>query len=53
MREPASFWRENVIAIVILLKGFSENVGGEKKLSNVRNLIIFQSAEGLASSNRN
>ena len=29
-REPASFWRENVIAIVILPQGFSKNAVAAK-----------------------
>ena len=37
--EPASFWRENVIAV------FS----GGNKLSNVRDFIIMQLGEGLTS----
>ena len=37
--DPASFWRENVIAV------FS----GGNKLSNVRGFIIMQSGEGLTS----
>ena len=37
-REPASFWRENVVA-----------VGGENKLSNVISFIILQSGEGVTS----
>ena len=42
--EPDSFWRENVIAVVILLR---ECRSGGNKLSNVRSFIILRSAEGL------
>ena len=42
--EPDSFWRENVIAVVILLR---ECRRGGNKLSNVRTFIILRSAEGL------
>ena len=42
--EPDSFWRENVIAVVILLR---ECRRGGNKLSNVRSFIILRSAEGL------
>ena len=41
---PDSFWRENVIAVVILLR---ECRRGGNKLSNVRSFIILRSAEGL------
>ena len=40
--EPSSFWRENVIAVVILLLGFyRECRGGGNKLSNVTNLSFI------------
>ena len=53
-RQPASFWREYVIAVVILhSSSFFENVvvagNGGNKLSNVRSIIILLSAEGLTS----
>ena len=39
-REPALFWRENVIAVVILLRECRS--GGKKfNLSNVRSFIIL------------
>ena len=44
-REPASFWRENVVAVVTLLRVRS----GENKLSNVRRFIILRSGESVTS----
>ena len=41
MREPVSFWRENVIPVTIRRDG--------NKSSNVRSFIILQSGEGLTS----
>ena len=43
-REPASFWRENVVAVVNLLRVLARN-----KLSNVRSFIILGSGEGVTS----
>ena len=39
VREPASFWRENVVAIVTLLRSDGN------KLSNVRSFIILRSGK--------
>ena len=51
-RESASFWRENVTTVVILI--YSENVvhgrSSENKLSNVGSFIILLSGEGLITS---
>ena len=47
-REPASFWRENAIAVVIR----RENVSGEDKLSNVISFIILRLEEGLTFFNK-
>ena len=41
MREPVSFWRENVIPVTIRSDG--------NKLSNVRSFIILQSGKDLTS----
>ena len=38
-REPASFWRENAVAVVIQLRILASLSGGTK-LSNVRIFII-------------
>ena len=42
-----------MIAVVILLQVFSENVVVAGKLSNVRRFIILRSGEGLTSFNKN
>ena len=50
MRIPVSFWRENVIAVFILLGAVTmlENVVVmETSLSNVRSFIILRAKEGL------
>ena len=44
-REPASFWRENVVAVVSLLQVSRECRDGENKISNVRSFIILRSGE--------
>ena len=49
-REPASFWRENVIDVVILLRKFRS---GGKRLSNVRRFMILCSGKGLTYFNKN
>ena len=41
MREPVSFWRENVIPVTIRSDG--------NKLSNVRSFIILKSGKDLTS----
>ena len=53
-REPASFWRENAIAVVILLRVLMARMSWwRNKLSNVRGFIILrQSGGGLNSFNR-
>jgi len=50
-REPATFWRKNVMAVVIPLRVFGENVVVEEttKLANVRSFIILWLREGLTS----
>ena len=41
-REPASFWRENVIAVVIPQRDIARiGRGGGNKLSNVRSFYHF------------
>ena len=49
-REPASFWRENVIAVVILLRKFRS---GGNRLSNVGRFMILRSGKGLSFFNKN
>ena len=49
MREPASFWRENEIAVVILLRGFCENIIVAKTSPrNVSDLVFLESQKCLA-----
>lgn len=51
LRESASFWLENVIAVVIL---FCENdVVTEKSYQMLRCFVILRSGEGLTSSSKN
>ena len=50
-REAASFWREKVVAVVILLRVLAECRSGGNKLSNVRIFSILQSGEVLTSFN--
>ena len=50
-REPASFWRKNVIAVVILLWIWWECRSGRNEISNVRSFTILRSGEGLTSFN--
>ena len=45
--EPASFWRENVIIIVIQLRVFAET-----SQSNVRGFVILRQGEGSTSFNK-
>ena len=45
--EPASFWRENVIIIVIQLRVFAET-----SQSNVRGFVILRQGEGSTSLNK-
>ena len=55
MRIPASFWRENVIAVFILLRAVTmlENVVVmETSLSNVISFIILRAGEGLTPSKK-
>ena len=49
-REPASFWWENVIAVVILLRKFRS---GGNRLSNVGRFMILRSGKGLTFFNKN
>ena len=47
-REPASFWRENVIAVVILQRDIARiGRGGGNKLSDVRSFYHFAIGRGL------
>ena len=48
-REPASFWRENEVAVVTLRVLARMSKCGGNKLSNVRSFIIFRSGEGVTS----
>ena len=52
-REPASFWREKVIAVVILPRALARMLISRNKLSVVKSLIILQSWEGQTSFNEN
>ena len=47
--EPASFWRENVVAVVILLRVLRELCAGENKISNVRSFISLGSEDRMTS----
>ena len=49
-REPASFWRENVIAVVILLRKFRS---GRSRLPNVKRFMILHSGKDLTYFNKN
>ena len=46
-REPASFWRENVIADAFHYEFLPACRSGENKLSSVRSFITLSSGEGL------
>ena len=48
-REPTSFWRENLVAVVTLLRDLADCQSGENKLSNVKSFIILRSEEGVTS----
>ena len=48
-REPASFWRENVVASSVYYEFWRECRSGGKKLSNVRSFIILRSGEDVTS----
>ena len=49
-REPASFWRENEVAVVTLLRVLARmSKCGGNKLSNVRSFIVLRSGEGVTS----
>ena len=50
-REPVSFWRENVVAVVTLLRVLARMLYGGNKLSTVRTFSILQSGEGSTSFN--
>ena len=51
-REPASFWQENVVAVVIVQRVLARKSysSGRNKLLNVRSFIILLSGAGLTSS---
>ena len=50
VHDPASFWQENMIAIIILPQFLARIYGrGGNKSSNVRRFIILPSGEGLTS----
>ena len=55
-REPASFWREDEAAVVILLRVLASDRIGRRssgnKLSNVKRFLILQTGEDLASFNK-
>ena len=53
--QPASFWRENMMAVVILLRVLAKMSSGSdgKKLSNLKSFIILRLGEGLNSFNKN
>ena len=48
-REPASFWRENVVGVILCYEFSGEFRGGENKISNVRSFIILRSGERVTS----
>ena len=48
-REPASFWRKNMIDVVIPLRVLGECRNGGSKLSNVSSFIILCSGGSLTS----
>ena len=41
LREPTSFWRENVVAVVSLLRSFSENVVVAKTSYQMLGILSF------------
>ena len=51
-REPALFWQENVVAVVIVQRVLARKSysSGRNKLLNVRSFIILLSGAGLTSS---
>ena len=52
-REPAPFWREKVIGVVILLRVLARMPISGNKLLVVKSLIILRSGEGQTSFNEN
>ena len=55
VHEPASCWRENVIAVFILLRDVTmleDVVVMETSLSNVTSFIILRAGEGLTSNKK-
>ena len=50
-RKPASFWRKNVTAVVILLRGLARMSCGNR-LSNFRRFIILRSGKVFTSCNK-
>ena len=45
LREPTSFWRENVVAVVSLLRSFSENVVVAKTSYQMLGILSFSDRE--------
>ena len=52
-REPATFWRENVIAVVILQRVLARMLQWREQVITVRSFIIFLSGEVLTSFSMN
>ena len=52
-REPATFWRENVIAIVILQRVLARMLQWREQVITVRSFIILLSGEVLTSFSMN
>ena len=48
-REPASFWLENVVAVVTLLRVLARMSKWRKQVVSVRSFIILRSREGVPS----
>ena len=48
-----SFWRENVIVVVILLRAWAKKGSGGNKLSNGTSFVMFWSREDLNFFNKN
>ena len=52
-REPASFWRENMIDVVLLLRVLGECCNGGSKLSTFSSFLILYSGGSLTSFHKN
>ena len=50
--EPTSFWRENVVAVVILQRVSARMSKWRRKISNVRSFVILRSGECVTSFNK-